>query len=167
LAHHHVWRHIRMRLFLFASLLRFDKKLFYHIRQKCYEYSYRPTVNTQHSACCLVVCFPGMMSWLTKVNKSSGAHCQRILSKIVLFFDVQQYSYRFDYIKDRRREVYFNNQTNHCISPLKVAPVKIAEAAHFQARYPPSYKTNSLKASNSLIFNATDKVKWLSVLCLL
>jgi len=28
-AHHQVWRHIRMRLFLFASILIFDKKLFY------------------------------------------------------------------------------------------------------------------------------------------
>jgi len=131
------------------------------LRVQLEAYSQHSTLNR------LVVCFPGMMSWLTKVKKSSGAHFQRILSKIVLFFDVPQNANRFDYIKDKRRAVYFNNQTNHCVSPLKVAPVKIAEAGHFHARYPSSYKTNSLKASNSLMFNATDKVKWLSVLCLL
>jgi len=33
-----------------------------------------------------------------------------LYSTIFLFFDVPQYSDRFDYIKDRRRAFYFNNQ---------------------------------------------------------
>ena len=41
---------------------------------------------SQHSTGCLVVCFPGMMSSLAKVNKSSGAHFQMLFSKNVLFF---------------------------------------------------------------------------------
>ena len=43
---------------------------------------------------------------------------RRFFSKIFLFFDLPQYSKRFDYIRDRRRASYFNNQENHCISSL-------------------------------------------------
>ena len=38
---------------------------------------------------------------------------------LFLFFDLPQYSNRFDYIRDRRRAIYFNNQKNHCISSLR------------------------------------------------
>jgi len=34
-------------------------------------------------------------------------------------FDVPEYSNTFDYIKDTRPAVYFNNQKNHCISSLR------------------------------------------------
>jgi len=44
---------------------------------------------------------------------------RRFFSKIFLFFDLPQYSNRFDYIRDRRRGIYFNNHKNHCISSLR------------------------------------------------
>ena len=77
-------RQIRMRLFLFALLFRFDKKLFYlfvlRTTSTFNRYAYcdivRLVVNTQHSTGCLIVCFPGMTSLLPKVNRSSGAHFQ-------------------------------------------------------------------------------------------
>ena len=43
---------------------------------------------------------------------------RRFFPKIFLFFDLPQYSNRFDYIRDRRCAIYFNNQKNHCISSL-------------------------------------------------
>ena len=43
-------------------------------------------VYSQYSIGCLVVCFPGMISSLAKVNKSLDAHFQTLFSKIVLFF---------------------------------------------------------------------------------
>ena len=109
---------IRMCLFLFALLFRFDKKLFYPFVLRTIStfnrYAYcvvaRSVVNIQHPAGCLLVCFPGMTSLLPKVNRSSGAHFQTFFSTIFLFFDLPQYSDRFDYIRDRRRAIYFNNQ---------------------------------------------------------
>jgi len=47
---------------------------------------------------------------LRKVNKSSVRSFRRFFSTIFLLFDVPQYSNRFDYIKDIRPAVYFNNQ---------------------------------------------------------
>ena len=44
---------------------------------------------------------------------------RRFFSKIFLFFDLPQYSNTFDYIRHRRRAIYFNNQKNHCISSLR------------------------------------------------
>jgi len=122
-----------MRLFVFALLFRFNKKLFYPFVLRTIStfnrYAYcvvaRPVVNIQHSTGCLIVCFPGMTSLLAKVNRSSGAHFQTFFSKIFLFFDLPQYSNRFDYIRDRHRAIYFNNQKNHCISPLTVAAIPI------------------------------------------
>ena len=118
-----------MRLFLFALLFRFDKKLFYLFVLRTIStfnsYAYCDVawsvVNIQHSTGCLIVCFPGMTSLLPKVNRSLGAHFQTFFLKIFLFFDLPQYSNRFDYIRDRRRAVYFNNQKNHCISSLNAA----------------------------------------------
>jgi len=82
-----------MRLFLFALLFRFDKKLFYPFVLRTIStfnrYAYcvvaRSVVNIQHSTGCLIVCFPGMTSLLPKVNRSSGAHFQTFFSKIFLF----------------------------------------------------------------------------------
>jgi len=53
------------------------------------------------------------------INKSSVCTFRRFFSTVFLFFDVPQYSNRFDYIKDIRPAIYFNNQKNHCISSLK------------------------------------------------
>ena len=117
-----------MRLFLFALLFRFDKKLFYPFVLRTIStfnrYAYcvvaRSVVNIQHSTGCLIVGFPGMTSLLPKVNRSSGAYFQTFFSKIFLFFYLPQYSNRFDYNRDRRRAIYFNNQKNHCISSLSL-----------------------------------------------
>ena len=107
-----------MRLFLFALLFRFDKKFFYPFVLRTIStfnrYAYcvvaQSVVNIQHSTDCLIVCFPGMTSLLPKVNRSSGAHFQTFFLKNFLFFDLPQHSNRFDYIRDRRRSTYFNNQ---------------------------------------------------------
>jgi len=116
-----------MRLFLFALLFRFDKKLFYPFvlrtistfNRDAYCVVVRSVVNIQHSTGCLIACFPGMTSLLPKVNRSSGCALSDVFSKIFLFFfDLAQYSNRFDYISHRRRAIYFNNQKNHCISSL-------------------------------------------------
>jgi len=56
------------------------------------------------------LCFPGMTSSLAKSKQIIGAHFQMLFSTIFLFFDVPQYSNRFDYIKDIRQAIYFNNQ---------------------------------------------------------
>ena len=117
-----------MRLFLFALLSRFDKKLFYPFVLRTIStfnrYAYcdvaRSVVNIQHSTGCLIVCFPGMTSSPPKLNRSSGAHFQTFFSIIFLFFDLPQYSNRFHYIRDRRRAICFNNQKNHCKSSLRL-----------------------------------------------
>jgi len=54
---------------------------------------------------------------LRKVNKWSIA-LSNAFFHFFLFFDVPQYSNGFDYIKDIRSAVNFNNQKNHCISSL-------------------------------------------------
>jgi len=56
------------------------------------------------------VCFPGMTSSLAKSKEIIGAHVQTLFSTIFLFLDVPQYSNRFDYIKDIRPAIYFDNQ---------------------------------------------------------
>ena len=65
------------------------------------------TFNTQQAD---GLCFPGMTSSLAKSKQIIGAHFQTLFSTIFLFFDVPEYSNRFDYIKDIRQAVYFNNQ---------------------------------------------------------
>jgi len=55
------------------------------------------TFNTQYA---VWLCFPGMMSFLPKSKQIIGAHFHMLFSTIFLFFDVPQYSNRFDYIKD-------------------------------------------------------------------
>jgi len=63
----------------------------------------------QHSIGCLVV-----FSWYDVITCESrqiiGAQFQTLFSTVFLLFDVPQYSNRFDYIKDIRPAVYFNNQ---------------------------------------------------------
>jgi len=83
-------------LVLFALLLRFDKKLFYSFVLRTYFYVYRYAcmllrlvVNTQQ-AVRLLFSWYDVNHHLQKVNKSSGAHFQTLLSKIFLFFDVPQ-----------------------------------------------------------------------------
>jgi len=51
-----------------------------------------------------------MTSSLAKSKQIIGAHFQTLFSTIFLVFDVPQYSNRFDYIKDIRPAIYFNNQ---------------------------------------------------------
>jgi len=51
-----------------------------------------------------------MTSSLAKSRQIIGAQFQMLFSTIFLLFDVPQYSNRFDYIKDIRPAVYFNNQ---------------------------------------------------------
>jgi len=50
-----------------------------------------------------------MTSSLVKSKQIIGAHFQTLFSTIFLFFDVPQYSNRFDYIKDTPPALYFNN----------------------------------------------------------
>jgi len=51
-----------------------------------------------------------MTSLLAKSKQIIGAQFQTLFSTIFLLFDVPQYSGRFDYIKDIRPAIYFNNQ---------------------------------------------------------
>jgi len=51
-----------------------------------------------------------MTSSLAKSKQIIDRSFKRFFSTIFLFFDVPQYSNRFDYIKDIRSAVYFNNQ---------------------------------------------------------
>jgi len=51
-----------------------------------------------------------MTSSLGKSKEIIGAHFQTLFFYNIPFFDVPQYSNRFDYIKDRRRAFYFNKQ---------------------------------------------------------
>ena len=79
----------------------------------------RSVVNIQHSTGFWLFVFLVWCHHLHRVNKSSDAHFWTLFSKIFLFFDVPQYSNRFNYINERWRAIYVNNQKNHCISPLK------------------------------------------------
>jgi len=100
----------------FVLLLRFDKKCFTRLCFKnlfvrlsvCLCVSARSVVNIQHRlfGCVFLVC----CHHLRKVNKSLVRSFRCFFSTICLLFDVPQYSNRFDYIKDIRPEVYFNNQ---------------------------------------------------------
>jgi len=90
-----------MRLFLFALLFRFDKKLFYPFVLRTIStfnryYTYcvvaRSVVNIQRSTSCLIACFPGMTSLLPKVNRSSGAYFQTFFlnfSYFLMFLNTQ------------------------------------------------------------------------------
>jgi len=98
LAHRHAWRPIRMRLFLFAFLFRFDKKLFYRFYYCNFSMYVMTTAiglqsTLKHSTGCLIVCFPGMTLLLAKVNKSSGVHFQTPfftkLSYFLTFLNIQ------------------------------------------------------------------------------
>jgi len=74
---------------LAALLLRFDKKTVlpvYVLRNHFYVYRY------------------------AKSKQIIGAQFQRLFSTVFLLFDVPEYSNTFDYIKDKRPAVYFNNQ---------------------------------------------------------
>jgi len=115
-----------MRLFLFALLFRFDKKLFYpfvlRIISTFNRYAYcdvaRSVVNTQHSTSCLIVCFPGMTSLLPKVNRSSGAHFQTFFLKfsyLLIFLNIQ-----IDLIilETDVEQFTLTTKKNHCISSL-------------------------------------------------
>jgi len=51
-----------------------------------------------------------MTSSLAKSKQVVGAHFHMLFSTIFLWFDVPQYSNRFDYIKDIWPAIYFNNQ---------------------------------------------------------
>jgi len=106
-------------------LLRFDKKLFYPFVLRTYFYAYRyacvllhyrlSTFNTQHT---VWLHFPGMTSSLWKVNKSLVHTFKCFFLQFcyfLMFLDI-----RLDFIiyEDIRPAIYFNNQKNHCISPL-------------------------------------------------
>ena len=65
----------------------------------------------------MVVVVPGMTLLLAESEQiidahfqTLFAHFQTLFSTIFLFFDVPQYSNRFDYIKDIRPAIYFNNE---------------------------------------------------------
>jgi len=51
-----------------------------------------------------------MTSSLAKTKQIIGAQLQTLFSTFFLLFDVPQYSSTFDYIKDTRPAVYFNNK---------------------------------------------------------
>jgi len=51
-----------------------------------------------------------MTSLLAKSKQIIGAQFQTLFSTVFLLFNVPQYSNRFDYIKDIRPAIYFNNQ---------------------------------------------------------
>jgi len=99
-------------------LLRFDKKTVlpvYVLRTHFYVYRYAyvflrdrlSIFNTQYA---VWLCFPGMTSSLAKSKQIIGAQFQTLFSRVFLLFDVPEYSNTFDYIKDTRPAVYFNNQ---------------------------------------------------------
>ena len=66
-----------------------------------------------------------LFSWYDVITSKSkqiiGCALSHVFSQMFLFFDLPQYSNRFDYIRDRRRAIYFNNQKNHCVSHLSSA----------------------------------------------
>ena len=77
----------------------------YVLRTYFYVYSYacvllRDRLSTFNTQQAVWLCFPGMTSSLVKSKQIIGAYFQTIFSTIFLFFDVPQYSYRLDYIKD-------------------------------------------------------------------
>ena len=89
-----------MRLFLFALLFRFDKKLFYSFVLRTIStfnrYAYcvvpRSVVNIQHSTGCLIVCFPGMTSLLPKVKDHRVRTFRRFFLKFsyfLIFLNIQ------------------------------------------------------------------------------
>ena len=115
-------------LVLFVLLLRFEevilpvcfKNLFLRL---CYVYmllyDWLSTLNTQQAVWLFV--FLVCMSSLAKSKQIIGCTLSDAFSNI-LFFDVPQDSNRFNYIKDRRWAVYFNNQkitAYHLYSTLK------------------------------------------------
>ena len=51
-----------------------------------------------------------MTSSLAKSKEVIGAQFRTIFSTVFLLFNVPEYSNRFDYIKDIRPAIYFNNQ---------------------------------------------------------
>jgi len=69
-------------------------------------------IDCQHSKNQIAVwlCFPDMMSSLAKSKQVISAHFQTFFYIIFLFFDVPEYSNRFDYIKDIRPAIYVINQ---------------------------------------------------------
>jgi len=56
------------------------------------------------------MCFPGMTSSLAKSKQIISAQFHTLFSTVFLLFNVPEYSNTFDYIKDTRPAVYFNNQ---------------------------------------------------------
>ena len=128
-------------LVLFALLFRFDNKLFYPFVLRTISmfnrYAYcvvaRLVVNIQHSTGCLIVCFPGMTSLLPKVCALSDV----FFLKIFLFFDLPQHSNRFDYIRDRRRSTYFNNQNKNS-SGDEIANVNFCTTTTYMERPAPT-----------------------------
>jgi len=56
-----------------------------------------------------------MTSSLAKSKQIIGAHLQTLLCTIFLFFDVPQYSNRFDYIKDIRPAILTTKKSLHII----------------------------------------------------
>jgi len=51
-----------------------------------------------------------MTSSLAKSKQVIGAQFRTLFSTVFLLFNVPEYSNRFDYIKDIRPAIYFNNQ---------------------------------------------------------
>ena len=89
------------------------------VRPKCYDYSYRPTVNIQHST-----------GWhhLQKVNKWSGVHFQTLFCKILLF--LMFLNIQIDLIISKTDYEQFTLTTkNHCISPLTADFTEISSEA--------------------------------------
>ena len=115
--HCHASCRIRMHLFCLYCYWDSIKSYFTHflllwslnIWPKCYDCSYRPTVTTQQAV--LLFVFRRMTSSLGKSKLIIGCTLSDAFCfKIFLFFDIPQYSNRFNYIKDRRWAICFNNQ---------------------------------------------------------
>jgi len=70
----------------------------------------RDRLSTFNTQLAVWLCFPGMTSSLAKSKQIIGAHFQTLFSTILLFFDVPQYSNRFDCIIDIRQAIFFNSQ---------------------------------------------------------
>ena len=139
--HRHAWCHIKMCscawfcLHCYWDSIRVILSVFYYCNLSTYDQNVTTTAIGLQST--LNRLFGCLFSWYDiitcKVNKSLGVHFQTLFSKIVLFFDVPQSSNRFDYIKDRRRAVYFNNQKHHCISPLTQSSKSVSEQCNSQS----------------------------------
>ena len=121
-----------MRLFLFALLFRFDKKLFYRFLLRTISsfnrYAYcvvaRSVVNIQHSTGCLIVCFPGMTSLLLKVNRSSGAHIQAFFLKFSYFLTFLNIQIDLILLETDVAQFTLTTKKNHCISSLSQFSIK-------------------------------------------